>query len=128
MPFGDKGRNRDKILIVLHQEHSSPGRVGQLLQATGFRLDIRRPPLGDPLPETLAGHRGAVIFGGPMSANDEDDFVRAEIDWIGVPLREQKPYLGLCLGAQMMVPGTWTRHFPAPLPPCVTPVSFSSEN
>jgi GMP synthase (glutamine-hydrolysing) len=90
------------ILIVLHQEHSTPGRVGRLLQERGHRLDIRRPRYGDPLPETLADHAGAVIFGGPMSANDPDDFVKAEIDWIRVPLAEKKPFLGLCLGAQMM--------------------------
>ena len=90
------------ILIVLHQENSTPGRVGRLLAERGHRLDLRRPCLGDPLPDTLAGHGGAVIFGGPMSANDEHDYVRREIDWIGVALREEKPLLGLCLGAQMM--------------------------
>lgn len=94
---------RPKILTVLHQEHSSPGRVGQLLIAGGFDLDIRRPPLGDPLPETLEEHRGAVIFGGPMSANDADEFVRRETDWLKVPLAEDKPFLGICLGAQMLV-------------------------
>ena len=36
-----------------------------------------------------------------MSANDPDDFVKTEIDWIDVPLRENKPFLGICLGAQM---------------------------
>ena len=90
------------ILIVLHQEHSTPGRVGRLLLERGFPLDIRRPRFGDALPETLEAHTGAVVFGGPMSANDPDDFVRREIDWIGVPLKEGKPYLGLCLGAQML--------------------------
>jgi GMP synthase (glutamine-hydrolysing) len=43
-----------------------------------------------------------VIFGGPMSANDADEFIRAEIDWIGVALNEQAPLLGICLGAQML--------------------------
>jgi GMP synthase (glutamine-hydrolysing) len=90
------------VLIVLHQEISTPGRVGNALRALGHRLDIRRPRFGDPLPETLEGHAGAVIFGGPMSANDPDDFVRQEIDWIAVPLREQRPFLGICLGAQML--------------------------
>lgn len=99
MPHPDKGR----ILIVLHQELSSPGRVGQLLAAAGFHLDIRRPPLGDPLPETLREHSGAVVFGGPMSANDPDEFVRRETEWLAVPLKEDKPLLGICLGAQMLV-------------------------
>ena len=97
----DGGPNR--ILIVLHQARSSPGRVGQMLEKAGFELDICKHALGDPLPETLADHAGAVVFGGPMSANDEEDYVRREIDWHGVPLAENKPYLGICLGAQMLV-------------------------
>lgn len=103
----DRRRNRHdskpSVLIVLHQERSSPGRVGQMLEEKGFSLDIRRPVLGQRLPETLEKHAGAVVFGGPMSANDPDDFVRREIDWLNVPLRENKPFLGICLGAQMLV-------------------------
>ena len=100
MPATRTGR---KILVVLHQELSSPGRVGHLLLERGFDLDIRRPPLGDQLPETLDGHAGAVVFGGPMSANDQDEFVRRETDWLKVPLAENRPFLGICLGAQMLV-------------------------
>lgn len=90
------------VLIVLHQEFSTPGRVGNLLRKRGIPLDIRRPALGDPLPDTMAGHAGAVIFGGPQSANDDIDFIKREIDWIGVPLKEDKPFLGICLGGQML--------------------------
>ncbi len=93
---------RRPVLLVLHQEQSTPGRLGRLLQERGYPLDIRRPRFGDPLPETMRDHAGAVIFGGPMSANDPDAFVRREIDWIEVPLREERPFLGLCLGAQML--------------------------
>ena len=96
-------RPRPKILTVLHQEQSSAGRVGQVLVESGFDLDIRRPPLGDRLPDTLDGHAGAVVFGGPMSANDTDEFVRRETDWLSVPLMENRPFLGICLGAQMLV-------------------------
>jgi len=92
-----------QILVVLHQQASSPGRVGLALQQMGYALDIRRPPLGDALPASLEEHAGAAIFGGPMSANDPDEFVKREIDWIGVPLKENKPFLGICLGAQMLV-------------------------
>lgn len=91
------------VLVVLHQERSTAGRTGPLLAARGFRLDIRRPPLGDPLPDTLDRHAGAIVFGGPMSANDPDPFVRREIDWLAVPLAENRPYLGICLGAQLLV-------------------------
>lgn len=91
-----------RILIVLHQERSSPGRVGQALIRRGCELDIRRPSLGDPLPASMENHDAAIIFGGPMSANDDLPFIKAETEWIGVPLKEEKPYLGICLGAQLM--------------------------
>lgn len=97
-----------KILIILHQEHSTAGRVGLLLRQQGFDLDIRRPRFGDPLPPDMREHEGVVIFGGPMSANDSDEYIREEINWLAKPLEEVKPILGLCLGAQML-----TRHLGA---------------
>jgi len=93
---------RPRILMVLHQETSSCGRLGMMLQAMGYELDICRPPMGQKLPETLEHHAGAVIFGGPMSANDNEEYIKREIDWIETPLRENKPFLGICLGAQML--------------------------
>jgi len=93
---------QDDILIILHQEQSTPGRVGKLLQERGYNLDIRRPRFGDPLPETMDEHKAALIFGGPMSANDPDDFIKQEIDWLSVPLKERAPFFGICLGAQML--------------------------
>lgn len=94
---------KPKILIILHQETSTPGRVGARLEERGFDLDIRRPPLGDQLPATLDNHAGAVMFGGPQSANDSEEFVKRETDWLAVPLRENRPFLGICLGAQKLV-------------------------
>ncbi|MFH3479698.1 glutamine amidotransferase [Xanthobacter variabilis] len=90
------------ILIIVHQAHSTPGRVGERLERRGYRLDVRRPALGDPLPDTLSSYAGAVVFGGPMSANDDLPFVRAEIDFIAKALEAETPLLGICLGAQMM--------------------------
>src|SRR5262245_19182692 len=90
------------VCIVLHQEHSNPGHVGQWFRRNGYALDFRKPRFGDPLPETLEHHCGAVVFGGPMSANDKDEFIVRETEWIGVALKEEKPFLCICLGAQML--------------------------
>ncbi len=102
---------RPTVLIVLHQEHSTPGRVGRTLREMGVRLDIRRPSLDDPLPKTLAAHDGVVIFGGPMGVNDSHDWIRREIDWLEMALAEEKPVLGICLGAQMLARALGARVF-----------------
>jgi len=105
---------RQPILIILHQEHSSSGRVGYALKQLGYGLDVRRPRFGDALPATMGEHSGAIIFGGPMSANDEDEFIRREIEWIPVPIKENKPFLGICLGAQMCTRALGGRVFSHP--------------
>jgi len=93
-----------KILLVTHQETSDPGLVGQVLAANGYVLDICRPCIGEALPKTMDEHDGVVIFGGPMSANDDQTlpFIRAELDWIPLAIASGKPYLGICLGAQLL--------------------------
>ena len=42
------------VLVVLHQENSTPGRIGHYFQSRGVAMDVRRPRYGDPLPDTLA--------------------------------------------------------------------------
>ena len=90
------------ILVILHQAGSNPGHIGQWLRASNYPLDIRRPALGDTLPQTLQQHSGSVIFGGPMSAYDNDPFLADERQLIELALREASPCLGVCLGAQLM--------------------------
>ena len=90
------------VLVVVHQESSTWGKVGQLLIDRGFHLDRRCPCMGDPLPEHMDEHDACVVFGGPQSANDDDNpGIRAELDWLETcGLRSDKPLLGICLGAQ----------------------------
>lgn len=93
-----------KILLVVHQANSDPGLVGQILEADGYTLDVCRPCLGEALPETLNDYDGAIVFGGPMSANDDETlpFIRAELDWLRAAIEWGKPILGICLGAQLL--------------------------
>lgn len=94
----------DSILVILHQKHSRTRRVGRVLRQMGYTLDIRRPSLGDPLPPTMDGHAAAVIFGGPMGVYECEayPFLRVELDWISLALESGKPFLGICLGCQML--------------------------
>jgi GMP synthase (glutamine-hydrolysing) len=93
-----------RVLIIVHQEHSNPGRVGELLEAHGCCLDRRCPNIGDQLPADLSPYAAAVVFGGPQSANDDHlPGIRAELNWLEqTALPSDKPLLGICLGAQMI--------------------------
>lgn len=45
---------------------------------------------------------GLIFMGGPMSANDELGFLRREMDIIAAAAQQDKPVLGVCLGAQLI--------------------------
>lgn len=93
-----------KILIVVHQPTSDPGNIRQTLSDRGYELDIRCPCNSDELPTTMDSHDAVVVFGGAMSANDSETlpFIRTELDWIPTALESNKPFLGICLGAQLL--------------------------
>lgn len=105
-----------RALLIVHQEHSDSGLVGQLLRDRGYELDQRCPAIGQSLPTTLSEHDAVVVFGGPMSSNDDDTlpFIRTELDWISTVLESQTPFLGICLGAQLLarVLGANVTHHP----------------
>lgn len=92
-----------KALLILHQKRSKPGDIGNKLINRGYILDIRRPSQGDLLPENLEEHSLVIIFGGPMSVNDiKYDFIKYEMNWLNIVIKSGKPFLGICLGAQML--------------------------
>jgi GMP synthase (glutamine-hydrolysing) len=93
-----------KILAIVHSQNTNTGRVGRIIKEKGYNLDIRCPRLGEDLPTTMENHDAVVIFGGPISVNDSKTlpFIQTELDWIPVCLDAQKPFLGICLGAQLL--------------------------
>ncbi len=73
------------------------------LRTLGHQIEICRHACGDPLPENFDAYRGVVVFGGPMSANDDHEpFIRSELDWIPRAVESGAPFLGICLGAQLL--------------------------
>lgn len=92
-----------KVLLIVHQGRSDPGRVGRLLMDRGFCLDVRCPSIGHVLPSSLDEYAACAMFGGPMSANDcHLPGIRRELDYFPTILDSDKPFLGICLGAQML--------------------------
>ncbi len=94
----------DTVLLVVHSARSQPGQVAEALHAKGWKTRRCCPREGDPLPDDPRALAGAVVFGGPMSANDDATlpFIRDELAWIEKALNVGAPFLGICLGAQML--------------------------
>ena len=91
-----------KVLYVLHQKTSVAGDIGNKFKDRGYLEEIIRPPLGDRLPDDLSKYSAIVIFGGPMSVNDDDQFIKDEIEWMAKVIKSKIPFLGICLGAQIL--------------------------
>ena len=94
---------RQPVLLVVHRETSRPGQVEAALNAKGWPTERCCIDAGDCLPKSTEAVAGVVIFGGPMSANDEHlGAIKAELDWLPGLLESGTPFLGICLGAQML--------------------------
>jgi len=61
------------------------------------------PNHGDKLPDPRH-YDGVLMFGGPMSANDDLTLpgIAAELRWLDGVLETRTPFLGVCLGAQLI--------------------------
>ena len=95
--------NPNTVLLIVHQKKSVSGHIGALLQNLGYSLDKRCPCIGDPLPQNLENYAAVVVFGGPMSANDCGmEGIKKELDFIPGVLKLKIPFLGLCLGGQLL--------------------------
>lgn len=99
MQSGRKIKRR--ALMLRHMKRMQLDRVSSALTARGFELDYRCPAEGEALPRQDDGHVLAMVYGGVQSAND-DGYIREEIDWIREWVSAGRPYLGLCLGGQLL--------------------------
>ena len=87
-------------MIFLHTEQSVPGRVAETLSHLGHRVILAHPVLGQPLPIALSEVDGLIVMGGPMSVHDSE--MRPEQGLIEEFIALDRPFLGICLGAQLL--------------------------
>ena len=95
----------DTIVLVRHTRKERGDRAAALLAQRGWKLENVYPLDGDTLPPaTEQRFAAAVIFGGVPSANDTgpETSIPDELDWLEDWLKTERPFLGICLGAQML--------------------------
>ena len=98
------GETARRIALVSHEVPACDDHASRHLAARGFALDWTAPCLGGRLPEPDERSAGAIVFGGkyPVFETARHPFLRDEMDWIGRWLDSGKPFLGICLGAQLL--------------------------
>jgi GMP synthase-like glutamine amidotransferase len=93
------------ILVLQHIALEDPGYLKDLMQADGWQLTQIELDEGETIPEDLSGYDAMLCMGGPMDTWMEDEYPwlveekRRIHEWV-VDMR--KPYLGFCLGCQLL--------------------------
>ena len=107
---------KQTILLIDHPVSQRDDRASVRLAEMGYAVEWCCPGKGEPLPEPTGDHVAAVVYGGAESANDDATLphVAAELKWIEGWLETGKPYLGLCLGAQLLARVLGARVAPHP--------------
>ncbi|MFA5089995.1 MAG: type 1 glutamine amidotransferase [Candidatus Omnitrophota bacterium] len=93
-----------KFLIIKHIDIEGPGTLGDFLYQQGIHWDTLELGSGERLPQSPEGYDAVVALGGPMNVYEEDQyqFLSEEDHFIRECLHLGMPYLGFCLGSQLL--------------------------
>ena len=102
-----KRRRRNRIIMILcvkNIDSESPGLIGQYFDKKEYGIVTVELGRNDSLPDMLNGIKGVIILGGPMNVYEEDKYpyLKDEDTFIKKVLDEKVPFLGICLGAQLL--------------------------
>jgi len=92
------------VLVLRHTPTCPLGSVAALLKGRGLIYRYVDLFAGVPKRLELEESSGLIVLGGPMSANDTDEypFLEAELAWLRQAVDTHLPTLGICLGAQLL--------------------------
>ncbi len=93
-----------RILVFQHVAAEPLGTLDPLIRRRGHRIrfvNFERQPDAEP---SLERYRGLIVLGGPMNVDEQArrSHLRFELRAIEQALRDDKPVLGICLGAQLL--------------------------
>jgi len=104
-----------KFLVIQHLDIEPPALIGEVLTSAGHQLTTVHLDQGEALPSSSHDYDGIIIMGGPQSANDDTDYIKAELLWLKETLNQGLPMLGICLGAQLMARAAGAEITPSPV-------------
>lgn len=92
-----------RFLVLQHIACEHPGLLARLMKERGVEWNTVEVDEGKPIPDPRA-YDALLAFGGPMNVDEEDEhaWLAAEKRAIASTVREGVPYLGVCLGAQLL--------------------------
>jgi GMP synthase (glutamine-hydrolysing) len=93
---------RKEILIIKNITREDPGLLDDVIRENGIKDKIIDLSKGEKI-DSVEKYGALIVLGGPDSANDETLKMKSELALIRQVLSEGIPYLGICLGLQMMV-------------------------
>ncbi len=102
------------FLVIQHLDIEPPALLADILEKAGHQLTTIHLDHGKLIP-AATDFDGIIIMGGPQSANDDTDFILAELAWLETALATGTPVLGICLGAQLMAKAAGAQIFPSPV-------------
>ena len=101
------------LLILMHEVCEGPGLLGDLAREAGLSSRSVLVPGPEAWPDP-ADFRALVVLGGPQSVYEEVKFpwLKREDAFIRAWLAAKKPYLGICLGAQLLAKALGAKVYP----------------
>lgn len=91
-----------KALVIKNNRHEGPGLIELVLKKKGWLSDTVEWDSGEKIPK-LSSYSCVIVLGGPDSANDNSRKMKYEISFVRRVLDLGIPYLGICLGMQVLV-------------------------
>jgi GMP synthase (glutamine-hydrolysing) len=91
-----------RVLIVKNVTREGPGIPSSLLDQHEVGYDVVDLDKKEAFPDPTA-YSALIVLGGPDSANDQTPKTQRELTRVGQALDAGIPYLGICLGLQVLV-------------------------
>lgn len=102
------------VLLIGHDPNETFGVAPSTLSAAGMTVRLHLAGTGDVLPQ-VDDVAGVAVFGGSMNVDmtDEHPYLAEEREFVRDVVANDIPFLGICLGAQMLARALDGRVYPA---------------